>query len=352
MLRTSGLVLAALLLATSAMAQLPHVRVLATGGTIAGSGSANSSSYRSGMVSVTDLIASAPGVEAVATISSEQIANVASSNVDETIWRKLHASAQAALADPGVSGIVITHGTDTLEETAFFLSLLLPQTKPVVVVGSMRPSTAVSADGPQNLLDAIRVAAASDAVGRSVMVVMNDTIFDARSVTKVDMHRVEAFAAPTRGPVGDVLQLVPRFFVPALPTEVTFALQEKKLPKVAIVYAYSGQTGDDVMNTAKGAAGVIIAGVGAGGFSNDARKAVRELTARGIPVVRTPRQGSGDIWPSDAQAGNESDNAAGTIAGRELTPAKARILLMLALQQPRSRAELQALFDRSGTGAR
>ena len=323
-----------------------HVRVLATGGTIAGAGSATSNSYRSGQVSVADLIAAVPGAAAVASISSEQIANVASANIDEAIWRKLHARVVAAIADPGVTGIVITHGTDTLEETAFFLSLLLPPTKPVIVVGSMRPSTAVSADGPQNLLDAIRVAASPDAVGRSVMVVMNDTIFDARSVTKVDMRRVEAFAAPTRGPVGEVLQLVPRFFA-AVPPSVMFTLQEKKLPRIAIVYAYSGLTGEDVLNTAKDAVGIIIAGVGAGGFSDSARKAVKQLTARGIPVVRTPRQGSGDIWPSDAQAGNESDDAVQSIAGRELTPAKARILLMLALQQPRTRDELQALFDQS-----
>lgn len=349
--------LASLLLALAAFAFWPlapaiaqtasakHVRVLATGGTIAGAGSETSTSYQAGVVSVTDLIAAVPGVAAVATISSEQIANVSSSNIDEAIWRKLVARAQAALADPGVTGIVITHGTDTLEETAFFLSLLLPPTKPVVVVGSMRPSTAVSADGPQNLLDAIRVAAAPDAAGRNAMVVMNDTIFDAASVTKTDMRRVEAFAAPSRGPIGDVLQLVPRFFAPAAPQPVQFTLGEEKLPKIAVVYVYSGLVGDDVMNIAKGAAGVVIAGVGAGGMSDSARQAVRELTARGIPVVRTPRQGHGDIWPADAQAGKESDNAVGAVAGRELTPAKARILLMLALQQPRSREALQALFD-------
>jgi len=331
--------------AQPATAALPHVRVLATGGTIAGKGSANSSSYRSGQVSVADLIAAVPGIETIAAVSGEQVANIASGNVDETLWRKLHARIMAAMADPAVTGIVITHGTDTLEETALFLSLLLPPTKPVVVVGSMRPSTAVSADGPHNMMDAIRVAGSPRAAGRGVMVVMNDSIFDPASVTKVDVHRVEAFAAPTRGPIGEVLQPTPRFFAPAPAPRAALALLAAPLPKIAIVYAYAGLTGDDVRNVAKGAAGVVIAGVGAGGFSTSARDAVRELSARGVTVVRTPRQGFGDIWRSDAQPSDAGDTGVQTIAGRELTPAKARILLMLALQQPRTREELQAMFD-------
>ena len=327
---------------------LRHVRVLATGGTIAGSGTATSASYRSGMVTVADLIAALPGIDAVATVSGEQIANIPSGDMDETIWRKLHARVLAGFADPDVAGIVITHGTDTLEETAFLLSLLLPPTKPVVLVGSMRPSTAVSADGPQNMIDAIQVASAPAAAGRGVMVVMNDTIFDPRSVTKTDVHRIEAFAAPGRGPIGEVLQPLPRFFVPIQPQPELLALGDAKLPRIAIVYAYAGLTADDVRNTAKDAAGVIMAGVGAGGLSSSARQAVRELIARGIPVVRSARQGFGDIWRSDAQSGPDNDDNVGTIAGRELTPAKARILLMLALQQPRSGAQLQTMFDRVG----
>ncbi|WP_439546522.1 asparaginase [Sandarakinorhabdus sp.] len=328
-----------------------HVRVLATGGTIAGVGTANGASYRSGQVSVADLIAALPGVEAIASVSGEQVANTASGNIDEPIWRTLHARVMAAMADPGVTGVVITHGTDTLEETAFLLDLLLPRTKPVVVVGSMRPSTAVSADGPQNLMDAIRVAVAPAAVGRGVLVVMNDTIFEPVSVTKVDVQRVEAFAAPTRGPVGDVLRPTARFYAPAGSAQAKplLTLGTAPFPKVAIVYAHTGLTGDDVRRIAGDAAGVVIAGVGGGGFPTSARAAVRELAARGVAIVRTPRQGFGDITPSAAATGEDSDAAVGTIGGRELTPAKARILLMLALQQPRTRAELQSLFDATTT---
>ena len=345
-----GFVFAAALMASAATAQpaLPQVRVLATGGTIAGVGNSAGTSYRSGMVTVADLIAALPGVTKIAAVSGEQVANVPSGDIDEAIWRKLHARVLDAVADPGVNGVVITHGTDTIEETAYFLSLLVPPTKPVVLVGSMRPSTAVSADGPENMLDAIRVASAPGAAGRGVMLVMDDSIFDPRSVTKIDVRHINAFAAPARGPVGQVLQLTPRFFAAAQPAQ-TLALGEAPLPRVAIVYAYAGITGDDVRRAAGDAKGVIMAGVGAGGFSRSARAAVRELAARGVQVVRTARQGSGDIWRSDSGEGDSSDTAVGTIAGRELTPAKARILLMLALQQPRSRAELQTLFDRSAT---
>jgi L-asparaginase len=335
----------------AANATVPQVRLLATGGTIAGAGNEAAASYKSGVVPVSGLIAALPGVEKIATISGEQIANIASGDMDEGVWRQLLARVAAAQADPAVAGVVITHGTDTLEETAFLLSLLVPASKPVVVVGSMRPSTAVSADGPQNLMDAVRVAAAPNAAGRGVMVVMNDTIFDPTSVTKMDMARVNAFAAPARGPIGHVLLPTPRFFAPAAapaaaPLVAPLALLDAKLPRIAVVYAYAGITGDEVRQIAKGAAGVIMAGVGAGGFSTSAREAVRELTKRGVPVVRTPRQGQGDIRPALARADREDD--IGTIGGRELTPAKARILLMLALQQKRTRDELQALFDSVG----
>ncbi len=328
-----------------------QVRILATGGTIAGKGNVAGTSYRSGAVSVDDLIAALPGVNKIARVSGEQIANVPSSDIDETIWRKLNARALAAFADPDVAGVVVTHGTDTLEETAFLLSLILPPTKPVVVVGAMRPSTAVSADGPQNMLDAIRVVTSPASAGRGVMVVMNDTIFDPRSVTKFDVNRVEAFTAPSRGPIGHVLNLAPRYFVPPQPQPDVLVLGEAKLPRIAVVYAYAGQTEDEVRNIARDADGVIVAGVGTGGVSTGARKALRALVEKGIPVVTTPRQGHGDVRRSEstAAARSDDDDRVPTIGGRELTPAKARILLMLALQKPRTFAELQTIFDRAGT---
>lgn len=326
-----------------------NVRVLATGGTIAGSGQSSSPSYRAGVVPIGDILRSVPGLNEIATVSAEQVANVGSYDMDEELWLKLLNRVQAAVSDPQVAGVVITHGTDTLEETAYFLSLVLPSTKPVVLVGSMRPGTAVSADGPQNLLDAVRVASADQARNHGVLVVMNDTIFDPMSVTKVHVRHVNAFAAPSRGPVGHILTDRPSFFASATQRDAAFPISTG-LPRVTIAYAYAGISGDDIRAAARGARGLVIAGVGAGGFSAGARRAVQELTSNGIPVVRTARQGVGDVWIGDV--GDLSDRALGTVAGRELTPAKARILLMLALQTRRTREGLQALFDRFGTGLR
>jgi len=329
-----------------------NVRVLATGGTIAGAGPGSGASYRAGVVPIGDILRAVPGVTDIANVSAEQVANVGSYDMDEVLWLKLLSPVQAAVSDPEVSGVVITHGTDTLEETAYFLSLVLPSTKPVVLVGSMRPGTALSADGPQNLLDAMRVASADQARNRGVLVVMNDTIFDPAFVTKVNVRHVNAFAAPSRGPIGEVLTDRPRFFVNAAAQEAAFSIARQKLPRVAITYAYAGISGEDIRAAAAGAKGLVIAGVGAGMFSASARRAVQELTSKGIPVVRTARQGIGDVWINVPTMGDVSDRALGTIAGRELTPAKARILLMLALQTPRDRDELQSMFDRFGTGGR
>jgi len=347
-----------LFLATAAAAQpraaapIPNVTLLATGGTIAGAGEGSSASYRAGVVPIEDILRAAPGLAEIAHVSAEQVANVGSYDVDEAVWRKLLSRIQAATADPNVSGVVITHGTDTLEETAYFLSLVLPSAKPVVLVGSMRPGTAVSADGPRNLLDAVRVAGADQARNRGVMVVMNNTIFDPWSMTKVDVRRVNAFAAPSRGPVGQVLNDAALFYAGAAPHGAAFPIVSPELPRVAIAFAYAGIQGDDIRAAAKGAKALVIAGAGAGSFSASARAAVRELTAAGLPVVRTARQGIGDVWINPPSMGDLSDQSMGTIAGRELTPAKARILLMLALQTSRSKVELQGLFDRYGRGGR
>ena len=327
---------------------MKQVRILATGGTIAGAGGSGSASYQPGVLAVDDLVAALPGLGDVATISAEQIANIGSYDIGEPVWRQLVERVQLAFSQADVAGVVITHGTDTMEETAWFLSLVLPASKPVVLVGAMRPAGSLSADGPHNLMDAIRVAACDTAQNRGVMAVMNDTIFDAASVTKTDAHRLHAFAAPSRASIGHMLGSAPVFHSRAIPHDAPFALEAQPLARVAIAYAYAGVGEQDIRAVAEGAQGLVIAGVGAGNFSSGARKAVQELAARGLPVVRTARQGTGDIWREDALAGERSDDVLGTIAGRKLPPAKARILLMLALQKPRTPAELQALFDRYG----
>ena len=337
-------------LATGQDAPRKTVRILATGGTIAGEATPAAGAYRSGAVPIDEIIKSMPGIENLAVVTSEQVANLGGADVDEALWRKLLARIEVALADPEVSGLVVTHGTDTLEETAFFLSLVLPSQKPVVVVGAMRTGSTASADGPQNLRDAITVASADSAAGRGVMVVMNDTIFDPVSVTKVDFRRVNGLAAPLGGPIGDVLGRNARFYRSANEHPAPFALGADPLPKVAIAYSYAGFRSPDLRAIASGAAGLVLAGTGAGGIPTEARPAMRRLMSEGMTVVRTARQGSGDVWPA-AVAGGEPEWTKGTIAGRELSPAKARILLMLALQDRNRKADIQQLFDQYGLTA-
>ena len=328
-------VVAGLLLSFPAQAEVPPgsglprtVRVLATGGTIAGSGQGSSGAYRAGVVPIADILRTVPGLSDIANISSEQVANVGSNDIDETVWLKLFGRVQAAVLDPGVSGVIITHGTDTLEESAYFLSLVMPSTKPVVLVGSMRPGTTVGADGPQNLLDAARVASSDAARERGVLVVMNDTIFDPTSVTKVDVRHVNAFAAPSRGPIGEVLTAQPTFFTRVNPHHADFAVTSETLPRVGVAYAYVGITKDDILAAARGKSGLIIAGEGAGDFSASAREAVRELTSKGVPVVRVARQGVGDVWFNEPSVGPMSDVGLRTLASTSGQGAKRKLRIM------------------------
>lgn len=287
----------------------------------------------------------------VANITSEQVSNVGSSDVDEAIWRKLLSRVQAALADPRVAGVVITHGTDTIEETAFFLSLVVPPSKPVVLVGAMRPASAVSADGPQNLLDAVRVASSDDARRRGTLVVMNDSIFDPVSVTKVAIRRVDGFDAPLGGPVGDVLANLPRFYRPAVPRAAALEILPAPLPRVSIAYTYSGFDAVDLNRAVEGVDGLVVAGAGSGGVPTSVRAPLQNLLEKGLPVVRVARHGGGDVW-TPRESGAQQPKGPSIVAGRELTPAKARILLMLAIQRPRTTEELQSLFNQYGLAGR
>jgi L-asparaginase len=347
------LVGAALVCGAATGAERPHVLILGTGGTIAGAGKASSASYGPGEIGIAELVAAVPGLADLAIIDAEQLSNVGSYDITPALWVKLASRIGRAFSEAETAGVIVTHGTDTMEETAYLLSLVLPRDKPVVLVGAMRPATALSPDGPHNMLDAARVAVSSSSRGRGPMLVINDTIFDARYVTKVHNHRLDAFAATGHGPIGDVTSIEPVFFAaPERGTAPAFRVTAyTKLPEVGIVHAYAGLSGEDVRAAAINKRGLVIAGVGAGNFSASARKAVQELTLRGIPVVRAARQGYGDVWPEDENAKERSEAVMGTVAARELTPAKARILLMLSLLQPRSREELQQLFDRHGRSA-
>ena len=197
-------ILAFLILMVQVQAQqLPRVIILATGGTIAGAGaSADRAGYTAGKIPIDDLIGSIPSVKKIATITGEQVASVGSQDMTIEIWKKLAIRANEIFAKNEADAIVVTHGTDTQEETAYFLDLVIPSDKPVVLTGSMRPATAISADGPKNLYDAITVAINPKSKGRGVLVSFNEGIYDAREVMKMSTTKTNAFGSPNTGPVG------------------------------------------------------------------------------------------------------------------------------------------------------
>ncbi len=327
--------------------QLPKVIILATGGTIAGTGeSATGSGYTSGKVTIDAMIDAVPNIRKLANLSGEQISNVGSQDMSVKIWLDLAKRINELLAGD-VDGIVITHGTDTQEETAFFLNLTVKSDKPVVLTGSMRPSTALSAEGPLNLYNAVAVAASPKAAGHGVMVVMNDKIFSAHSVTKMNTTNVETFDAPMHGQLGDVnFGNVEFYHYPhgLHTTHSEFSADGiESLPRVDIVYACADMSPDliDIMVKA-GARGIVVAGVGDGNMTGATLQAAKRATSKGIPVVRASRVPTGAVLIH----GEVNDEEYGTVASDELNPQKARILLMMALLKERSRENLQELFIR------
>jgi len=313
--------------------------LLATGGTIAGAQSETQAGrYTAGSLNADDLIAAVPGLAALADLSCEQVASVGSQNMTHAVWALLAARTTALLADPDIDGVVITHGTDTLEETAYFLSLTLPWSKPVVLVGAMRPATAMSADGPANLYQAVALAATEIAARFGPVVLMNDEIHAAQGVQKMASSGVAAFASPNGARLGVVAGVQPIWaphVAPALdaaftPTAARFDVRQHPAhtwPRVEIVYSHADAQGDAIDEAAVRSQGIVLAGVG-GGYATDALMAGMErAVARGVVIVRATRTGSGFV----ARNIEVDDDAMGFMAAGWLNPAKARILLMLCL---------------------
>lgn len=327
---------------------LPNVIILATGGTIAGTGaSSTESAYTSGKVTVDAMIDAVPNIRKLANITGEQTVNVGSQDMSVEVWLILANRINELLAKDNVDGIVITHGTDTQEETAYFLNLVVKSDKPVVMVSAMRPSTALSADGPLNLYNGVAVAANSQARGKGVLVVINDAIHSALAVKKILTTSVQAFMSPEHGLLGTVnFGLVDFFHEPARIHTVNseFSIEGVTgLPRVDIVYACADMSTDliEIMINA-GAKGIVIAGVGDGNMNAGTLEAVKKATKMGVPVVRASRVPIGAVLIN----GEIVDEDYGTVSSDELNPQKARILLMLALQKDKdmSREKLQELF--------
>ena len=344
-----GLVTAmALVFSANADPAKPKIKVLATGGTIAGAQAAQSDAgYKSGTFSVNDLIKAVPQLTNVAVLSGEQVANIGSQTMNHEVWLKLAARCNELLAQDDVDGIVVTHGTDTMEETAYFLSLVVHSDKPVVLVGSMRPATAISADGPINLYNGVALAANPEAKGRGPLVVLNDTVHYAREAQKMHTTRMDTFQSPNRGIAG-MMNTGKAFFysmnTTRLGTKSEFAVDGKgtnDLPRVEIVYSYANLGGDMIDTLVeKGVKGIVLDGVGDGNTTDAALAALEKAAKKGVAVVRCSRTGSGVV---DRNV-EVNDDKLGFIAGMELSAQKARILLMLGLMQTDDIKKLQQYF--------
>lgn len=345
------LVLVFLLCLTTAVAfaqQKPRIIILATGGTIAGEGkSSDRAGYTAGKIPVSDLIGAIPSVNAIANISGEQISSVGSQDMSIEIWRKLAVRINEIASKNEADGVVITHGTDTQEETAYFLDLVVPNDLPVVLTGSMRPATAISADGPKNLFDAITVAADPQSKGRGVLVSFNESIYDSREVTKTSTTKVNAFKSPDTGPLGEVYDGRVEYYKTAVresakgkPFEVN---NKTKLPKVEVVYMYADASPDYIDYLVKQKVdGIVIAGVGNGNFSKAFTDAIKRATKANIAVCRSSRCLGGRV----VLDGETNDSELGTVISDNLNPQKARILLMLGLTKTKNQKELQDFFFR------
>ena len=327
------------------VSSLPKITILATGGTIAGSSSTpDQSAYTSATLNVDELIASVPSLGELAQVHGEQVAQVGSQDVGPAHWLKLARCARTSLAGDGNAGIVVTHGTDTLEETAFFLDQVLPSDKPIVITGAMRPASGLSADGPRNILDSVRVVVHPGAQGRGVLVVLDEIIHSARAVTKTNTARVSTFQSPDMGTAGAIVAGRTTFYrkpTPRPDRNLPTLEGLTTLPRVEIVSACAGAQPDLVQACVDlGAQGLVLAGVGNGNASKEMIAALAEAVSLGIPVVRSTRAGSGFV----ARNLEIDDDSLGFIAAGPLNPAKARVLLQLALLDTTEGSSIQEHF--------
>lgn len=338
------------LVAQRAPAALPHVHFVATGGTI--------SNRDGGRLTAEELTKNMPGVERYARVTYEQFANVASSELSLAQWLSLSKHINELFAsDKELAGVVVTSGTDTLEETAFFLHLTVRDARPVVLVGSMRNPSTVGYEGAANLLEGVRVAADPQSRNKGALVVLNDEINSARNVTKTDALRLQTFRSRDYGQLGVVDRDRVVYY-----NQITQRHNERvefdiskvtELPRVDIIWVYQGASGDLIKAAVdNGAKGIVIAVAGAGATSGTQPEGLNYAASKGVFIVTSTRTGSGRIAPPQQRGGGPPQmNAAQqqrrqfTIAGEDHTPIKARILLMVALTKTTDRTELQRIFS-------
>jgi L-asparaginase len=305
-----------------------RIRVLATGGTIAGSaGSALQRGYAPGQIGIDAMMAEVAALGLDAELDGIDIAAVGSQDIGWREWQALHREITLALADETITGVIVTHGTDTAEETALLLDLTLPTTKPVVLVGAMRPADAVGSDGMRNFANAVRVASDNDAAGRGVLVVMGDTIFAAIDVRKAATSSIDAFRGYPRGPLGMVTPLTLDWFgTPDRPGAAPRFDWPSSLPHAEVVYAYAGMDAGPVEGALqRGAKALVLAGMGQGNAPAAVLDALEAAAGQGVLVVRASRVDEGSV---DRNL-EVDDDARGFVASRAHNPQKARIIAQL-----------------------
>ncbi len=317
------------------------IALLATGGTIAGLKNTNQKGYTAGVLKAKTLAQNLP--KFAFTLQIKQITNIDSCNMNDKIWLKL-AKEIHKLFEKGVKGIVITHGTDTLEETAYFLNLVLKSPKAVVLTGAMRPFDSLSADGPRNLYNALILANDKNAQNKGVMIAMNDKILSARSAFKTHTLNIDAFSSLHFANLGFILDEKCVFLnqIPKLHTQKTpfFVDKLKALPRVDILYTYANDTSGVAAKAffQNGTKGLVVAGSGAGNIHENHKKVLKELLKKGLKIVVSSRVPFGEVVLS------KEDEKLGFISARDLNPQKARVLLSLALTKTKNTQKIRAYF--------
>jgi L-asparaginase len=322
----------------------PRIMILATGGTIAGSGeSSTKSAYTAGKVPIDDLLNAVPQIHNYGKITGEQVASIGSQDMNVVTWLKLSNRINQIFKENLADAIVVTHGTDTQEETAYFLKLTVMYDKPVVIVGSMRPSTAMSQDGNRNLLDAVMVAADSKSKEKGVIVAMNEKIFDPRDVTKSSSTNLETFLSRNFGPIGLIYDGKVSYYYQSLknPSKKFDVSKLTSLPQVEIVYGYADANPITVTGLLNSSVkGLVYDGMGNGNFNAPVGKALAEASKNGILICRSNRTGSGRTTLE-----NEVDDAGlGFVVSDDLSAQKARVLLMLSLTETSDKNKIQQNF--------
>lgn len=321
------------------------IAIVATGGTIAGTGQPGKAvAYRAGEMNVDDIIQSIPMIQEVAHIQEYQLMNVDSNEMNPSRWLMLSRTVNELVKKPHIDGVVVTHGTDTLDETAYFLNLTLHTPKPVVITGAMRPATATSADGPYNLYQAVCLAVCPEARHQGVMGLFSSTIYSGRDIQKVNNYKVDAFEQKAFGCLGYMQDHKVHFFSKTFKTHTIqsrFSLAlPHQLPEVGIAYFYAGANHDILYDLAKSHQGIVITGSGSGNYSEDWLAAIEDLSQKGILFVRCSRVSQGIVFDNEI-----FDPHHCCIAGNTLTPQKARVLLMLALSQTQDKEEIRKIFN-------